>query len=75
MFEDSIGQEIDLIIPFDAIKPLQILNEGALVASERGVLSDGIYKLTKIITGKEAQISPHKTSLLGGLFGGGKTVD
>ncbi len=74
MFEESIQQEIDLMIPFDGVKPLETLNEGVLLASEKGVLSEGIYNLAKIITGKEAQSTPNKGSLLGGLFGGSKSV-
>ncbi len=73
MFEESIGQEVDLVIGFDSTKPLQTLNEGTPVASERGLLSDGIYGITSLITGKEAQSSPQGgSSFLSGLFGGGK---
>ena len=70
MFENSIQQEVDLIIPFDPVKPLQTLNEGIPAASEKGIFSDGIYNLVSLITGKEAQHSPNKGSLLSGLFGG-----
>lgn len=70
MFENSIQREVDLIIPFDPVKPLQTLNEGIPVASEKGIFSEGIYNLVSLITGKEAQHSPNKGSLLSGLFGG-----
>jgi pilus assembly protein CpaE len=72
IFEESIGQAVDLVIPFDTTKALQTLNEGKPAASERGALSDGIYALTSLITGKEAQSSPSSGSFLSGLFGGGK---
>lgn len=74
MFEESIGQEIDVVIPFDALKPLQNLNEGIPVASEKGILSDGICDITTLITGKQAAKTPQGSSFLSGFFGGNKTV-
>jgi pilus assembly protein CpaE len=72
IFEESIGQVIDLVIPFDATHPLEALNEGTPTASGKGILSAGIDSLASLITGKPAQNSPHNESFLRGLFGGKK---
>lgn len=74
MFEESIRHDLDLVIPFDSSLALPSLNEGVPVASEKGPLSDGIYKLASIITGKQAKNANQNGSFLGNLFGGGKTV-
>lgn len=70
MFEESIHREIDVVVPFDAVKPLQMMNEGVPVASEKGVMSDAVYEIVKCMTGRSAQAAPSKGGLLGSLFGG-----
>jgi len=70
MFEESIGQEVDLVIPFDPNKPLQSINEGVPAAAEKGAFSDGVYNLVSLVTGKQTQNLPQGSSFLGNLFGG-----
>ncbi|MBP6986446.1 MAG: P-loop NTPase [Alphaproteobacteria bacterium] len=74
IFQESISHEIDLIINFDGMMALPSLNEGVPVASEKGSLSEGIYKLASLITGKQAKVSNQNNSFFGNLFGSGKTV-
>ena len=75
IFEESIGQEIDLVIPFDSSRPLQCLNEGVLAASEKGILLNAVNDLISIISGRKVQPTTESSSFFGGLFGGKKSAN
>ncbi len=63
-FEQSIQRKLDLMIPFDALTPLESLNMGEMVAEQDGKLSQGVAGLVDLLLGKEHITAANRSSSL-----------
>jgi pilus assembly protein CpaE len=52
LFEETVGKKIDVYIPFDAIAPLEALNEATFVVEKNIPMSDAIRQMAGIIQGE-----------------------
>lgn len=57
LFEESLEKKIDCFIDFDAITPLDALNQGEPIVMQNGVFGKGIQKLTELIIGNKISMA------------------